>query len=162
MLRSHSRRLLAARQQGDLCLPLRGSVGSRLVGGSSQGGGGAGDLGRVRSRCAARLPACQRQGEAERGGNPEALAYAAADRQQASGYRLRHRRVAGDDREQPRLPCIPVTRPCRRGQLVALAAHHRVPAVYEVREYALDGGLLSYGVNIVELYRGLLNTPLEF
>src|SRR5262245_43567078 len=34
MLRSHSRRLLAARPQGDLCLPLRGSVGSWLVGGS--------------------------------------------------------------------------------------------------------------------------------
>src|SRR5262245_4374589 len=42
MLRSHSRRLLAARQQGDLRLPLRGSVGSRLVGGSVRLHAGAG------------------------------------------------------------------------------------------------------------------------
>src|SRR5215471_13785640 len=34
MFRSHPRWLLAARQQGDLRLPLRGSVGSWLVGGS--------------------------------------------------------------------------------------------------------------------------------
>jgi putative tryptophan/tyrosine transport system substrate-binding protein len=41
----------------------------------------------------------------------------------------------------------------RREQLVALAAHHRLPAIYEFREFPLAGGLMSYGVNIVELYR---------
>jgi putative ABC transport system substrate-binding protein len=41
----------------------------------------------------------------------------------------------------------------RREQLVALAAQHKVPAIYEFREYALGGGLMSYGVNIVEVYR---------
>jgi putative ABC transport system substrate-binding protein len=41
----------------------------------------------------------------------------------------------------------------RRDQLVALAAHHKVPTIYELREYPLGGGLMSYGVNIVELYR---------
>jgi putative ABC transport system substrate-binding protein len=41
----------------------------------------------------------------------------------------------------------------RRDQLVALAAQHKVPAIYEFREFALAGGLMSYGVNIVELYR---------
>ena len=43
MLRSHPRRLLAAWQQGDLRLPLRGSVVPWLVGGSVQLHAGAGD-----------------------------------------------------------------------------------------------------------------------
>jgi putative tryptophan/tyrosine transport system substrate-binding protein len=41
----------------------------------------------------------------------------------------------------------------RRDQLAALAAHYKIPAIYETRDYALAGGLMSYGVNIVELYR---------
>jgi putative tryptophan/tyrosine transport system substrate-binding protein len=40
----------------------------------------------------------------------------------------------------------------RRG-LVALAAKARLPAVYELREFADDGGLMSYGPNTFELYR---------
>jgi putative ABC transport system substrate-binding protein len=42
----------------------------------------------------------------------------------------------------------------RRDQLVALAARHKLPAIYEFREFAFAGGLMTYGVNIVELYRG--------
>jgi putative ABC transport system substrate-binding protein len=38
-----------------------------------------------------------------------------------------------------------VTRP---GQIVALAARHRIPAIYYRREFAEAGGLLSYGDNI--------------
>jgi hypothetical protein len=33
----------------------------------------------------------------------------------------------------------------RREQLVALALQHRVPAIYQFREYAVAGGLMSYG-----------------
>ena len=38
-------------------------------------------------------------------------------------------------------------------QLAALVLHHAVPAVYEWREFAVAGGLLSYGSAITESYR---------
>jgi len=41
----------------------------------------------------------------------------------------------------------------RRGQLVALAARHAVPAIAAHREFAAAGGLMSYGTNLVGAYR---------
>jgi putative ABC transport system substrate-binding protein len=41
----------------------------------------------------------------------------------------------------------------RREQIVALAARHAIPAVYEWREFAQAGGMMSYGTNLVEAYR---------
>jgi putative ABC transport system substrate-binding protein len=41
----------------------------------------------------------------------------------------------------------------RREQLVGLAAHHAVPAIYELREYAAVGGLISYGLSLTAVYR---------
>jgi len=46
----------------------------------------------------------------------------------------------------------PVSNAHRRS-LIALAASHRLPALYEQREYVQDGGLMSYGVNIQDMYR---------
>jgi putative ABC transport system substrate-binding protein len=41
----------------------------------------------------------------------------------------------------------------RREKLVELAARHKVPAVYTIREFATAGGLMSYGTNIIEAHR---------
>jgi putative tryptophan/tyrosine transport system substrate-binding protein len=41
----------------------------------------------------------------------------------------------------------------RRDRLIALVAEHRLPAVYQFRDYALGGGLMSYGASITDLYR---------
>ena len=41
----------------------------------------------------------------------------------------------------------------RRQQLVLLAARHNLPAIYEWREYAEEGGLMSYGTRLADAYR---------
>ena len=40
-----------------------------------------------------------------------------------------------------------------REQIVSLAARHRLPAVYPYRYYVMGGGLISYGVELLELWR---------
>jgi ABC-type uncharacterized transport system substrate-binding protein len=41
----------------------------------------------------------------------------------------------------------------RRDRLIALVTRNRVPAIYQFRDYALMGGLMSYGASITDLYR---------
>jgi putative ABC transport system substrate-binding protein len=41
----------------------------------------------------------------------------------------------------------------QRTRIVALAAKHRMPAIYPEREYVDDGGLLSYGQDIPDNFR---------
>jgi len=40
-----------------------------------------------------------------------------------------------------------------RDKIVALADHHRLPAVYPLRFFATGGGLMAYGADLVELLR---------
>src|SRR5262249_25656001 len=41
----------------------------------------------------------------------------------------------------------------RRVQLIVLAAFHRVPTTFGLRDYAEAGGLMSYGANLRDAYR---------
>ena len=41
----------------------------------------------------------------------------------------------------------------QRERLVALAARHKLPAIYEFREFTMAGGLMSYGTHLGEMYR---------
>jgi putative ABC transport system substrate-binding protein len=41
----------------------------------------------------------------------------------------------------------------RRAQFIALAARHRLPANFDRKEIAIDGGLMSYGMNNFDMYR---------
>src|SRR5262249_39413312 len=40
-----------------------------------------------------------------------------------------------------------------RERIIALAATHHLPAVYPYRFYCISGGLLSYGIDRIDLYR---------
>ena len=40
-----------------------------------------------------------------------------------------------------------------RELIFALASRHRLPAVYSSREFVTEGGLISYGPNLPDLYR---------
>lgn len=46
-----------------------------------------------------------------------------------------------------------VTTVAHRKLIISLAAERRVPAVYGFRSFAKDGGLVSYGVDLIDLYR---------
>ena len=41
----------------------------------------------------------------------------------------------------------------RRDRIIAFAAQSRIPAIYQFREYAVAGGLMSYGISLTEGYR---------
>lgn len=45
------------------------------------------------------------------------------------------------------------TNTAHRGLIIALAAKHRLPAVYPFRFFTAEGGLMSYGIDQVELLR---------
>jgi putative tryptophan/tyrosine transport system substrate-binding protein len=45
----------------------------------------------------------------------------------------------------------------RRDRIIAFAAEHRMPAIYQFRQYAVGGGLMSYGVSLPDGYRQVGN-----
>jgi len=58
---------------------------------------------------------------------------------------------------QHRIPALVVTADpflnTHRDKLAALAARHGVPAMYSFRDYAVAGGLMSYGIDLSDNYR---------
>jgi putative ABC transport system substrate-binding protein len=50
------------------------------------------------------------------------------------------------------VPSDPSTN-AQRKLIIELAARYRLPAIYALRAAAADGGLMSYGVDIPELFR---------
>jgi putative ABC transport system substrate-binding protein len=46
-----------------------------------------------------------------------------------------------------------VTTHNNRALIISLAARHRLPAVYAYPYYVTEGGLVAYGVNVIDLYR---------
>ena len=40
-----------------------------------------------------------------------------------------------------------------RRSIIALAARHRLPAIYPFRYFVAGGGLMSYGIEMLETYR---------
>jgi putative tryptophan/tyrosine transport system substrate-binding protein len=58
---------------------------------------------------------------------------------------------------QHRIPALAVVADAflntRREKLAALAARYGVPAMYSFRDYAVAGGLMSYGIDLPDVYR---------
>jgi putative ABC transport system substrate-binding protein len=58
---------------------------------------------------------------------------------------------------QQRLPALAVASDAffnsRREKIAALAARHGLPAMYTFRDYAVAGGLMSYGIDLPDVYR---------
>jgi ABC-type uncharacterized transport system substrate-binding protein len=40
-----------------------------------------------------------------------------------------------------------------RGLIIGLTARHRLPSIYAFRQFVMDGGLMSYGVDLIDQYR---------
>jgi putative tryptophan/tyrosine transport system substrate-binding protein len=50
--------------------------------------------------------------------------------------------------------CRIPTRPANRASIIILAARYRLPAIYPFRYFAIEGGLMSYGIDQIDQWRG--------
>ena len=50
----------------------------------------------------------------------------------------------------------------QRDQIVALAAHHAIPAIYYLKDYPAAGGLMSYGTSLADALRLVGNYTAAF
>jgi putative tryptophan/tyrosine transport system substrate-binding protein len=41
----------------------------------------------------------------------------------------------------------------QRDRIMSLAAHYAIPAIYHIREFPAEGGLMSYGASLADVYR---------
>ena len=95
-----------------------------------------------------RAPAATLEEAARASGQQMVVARASSDEELQAGFAFLVREGAG---------ALLVTADpyfdTRRERIVAFAERQRLPAIYQFREYAVAGGLLSYGVSITDAYR---------
>jgi hypothetical protein len=73
--------------------------------------------------------------------------------QLASLFAVRHSLLATPNKAEALLVAADPFFFSRRLQIATLATRHAIPAVYNVREYAEAGGLMSYGTSLTEVFR---------
>jgi putative ABC transport system substrate-binding protein len=54
---------------------------------------------------------------------------------------------------QSKVGAIVIGTSAYRGQIIALAARYKIPAIYNIREYCEVGGLMSYGASLTDTWR---------
>ncbi len=68
-------------------------------------------------------------------------------------YERALRQVPVDDRRALMVLTSPVFAQPERKLLPEFAVHHRIPAIFALREYVEVGGLMSYGTNFDKMFR---------
>lgn len=61
--------------------------------------------------------------------------------------------VLGRERDSGLLVMPDVSNVLHRKVIISAVEHHRLPAIYPITTFTVDGGLVSYGVDIPDLYR---------
>jgi putative ABC transport system substrate-binding protein len=72
---------------------------------------------------------------------------------QSAGESERAIETLAHERDAALIVLADVTNIRNRREIIASVARHRLPAVYPIPVFARDGGLMSYGVDVVDLFR---------